>query len=123
MELGPDRAGDLTDPGSWEPRGAGPSFHLPLPAAQPPGPFCSRSGPVEPWGATEKVPKGRIRDRKSIDAKPLYGWSTIVANISSTISMVVCGCRNAMRATVSPSHFDGVTNPTWSASSRADQVW
>ena len=46
----------------------------------------------------------------------------MVARISSTISMVVSGWRKAMRATVSPSHFEGVTNPIWSASSLADQA-
>ncbi len=46
----------------------------------------------------------------------------MVARISSTISIVVSGCKNAKRATVSPSQVVGVTKPVWSANSWADQA-
>ena len=45
----------------------------------------------------------------------------MVARISSTMAVVVWGCKKAKRATVSPSHRVGVTNPTWLARSRLDQ--
>ena len=47
----------------------------------------------------------------------------IESRTSFTISSVVSGCRNANRATVSPSHFVGVTRAICSASSSRDHRW
>jgi len=47
----------------------------------------------------------------------------IVASTSRTISSVVPGCRKINRATVSPSHFVGVTKAICSSSSLPDHLW
>ena len=47
---------------------------------------------------------------------------SVRANTSRTSSRLVSGCRNANRPTVSPSHFVGGMNATWSSCSRCAQA-
>ena len=54
---------------------------------------------------------------KAAVAEHERGQSAVRSRISRTRSIEVCGCRNANRPTVSPSHADGGMKATWSWSS------
>lgn len=72
----------------------------------------------------------RLTTRWAEDPTPARTWApglrtrgqAMVAVISSTMARVVPGWRNANRATVSPSHDVGVTNPICWARRRTDQA-
>ena len=70
-----------------------------------------------------RPPRRGTPARRASAASATRRGQAIVATISSTMARVVPGWRKARRATVSPSHVVGVTNPICWARRRTDQAW
>ena len=85
------------------------------PRSRPTSATGSSSRPSAAWPGARKP---RARRGRAQPQRPAAQRDALVAHrvedLARPVSSVVLGCRNARRATVSPSHLVGVTKATWS---------